>query len=78
MVRVCGGAAPTPDALAALAREVAPLATLEDVLRWGFRCAPPREELLADRLATGFAPTPTGTVDGDVIMGHAACTVVGK
>ena len=29
--------------MAALSLEVAPLATLQDVLRWAFACSPPRE-----------------------------------
>jgi hypothetical protein len=29
--------------------------------------------MLDDRLARGWVPTPTGTVDGPVILGHAAC-----
>ena len=29
--------------LAALTLEVAPLATLQDVIRWGFACSPPHE-----------------------------------
>ncbi|GAB4569889.1 MAG: hypothetical protein Tsb0020_24290 [Haliangiales bacterium] len=36
---------------------------------------PSADELLDQRLRSGWQPTPTGTVDGDVIMGHAACRV---
>ncbi|MFP2907309.1 hypothetical protein ACLESD_20135 [Pyxidicoccus sp. 3LFB2] len=31
--------------------------------------------MLDARLAAGWTPTPTSTVDGDVILGHAACRV---
>ncbi len=34
---------------------------------------PGAQELLAARLAAGWRPTPTATVDGDVILGYAAC-----
>jgi hypothetical protein len=34
---------------------------------------PTADELLDDRIAAGWRPTPTGTVDGPVILGHAAC-----
>ena len=30
-------------------------------------------ELLDRRLAAGWQPTPTATVDGAVVLGHAAC-----
>lgn len=32
---------------------------------------PSADELLDARLAAGWLPTATGTVDGDVVMGHA-------
>jgi hypothetical protein len=38
---------------------------------WDHR--PTADELLDDRLARGWAATPTGTVDGPVVLGHAAC-----
>ncbi len=31
-------------------------------------------ELLERRLERGWRPTPTATVEGDVILGYAACT----
>lgn len=37
--------------------------------------APSADELLDARLARGWTPLPTATVDGDVILGHAACRV---
>ena len=33
------------------------------------------DELLEARLAGGWAPTTTSTVDGEVVLGHAACVV---
>lgn len=36
---------------------------------------PTADELLDARLARGWLPVPTSTVDGDVVMGHAACRV---
>lgn len=30
-------------------------------------------ELLDRRIASGWRPTPTATVDGDVVLGYAAC-----
>jgi hypothetical protein len=36
---------------------------------WDHR--PTADEMLDDRLARGWVPTPTGTVDGPVILGHA-------
>ncbi|MBZ4397148.1 hypothetical protein VZQ01_04715 [Myxococcus faecalis] len=36
---------------------------------------PSADELLDARLQAGWTPTPTSTVDGDVILGHAACRV---
>jgi hypothetical protein len=36
---------------------------------------PTAEELLAARVARGWEPTPTGTRDGDQILGFAACLV---
>jgi hypothetical protein len=38
---------------------------------WDHR--PSADELLDDRLARGWQPTPTGTVDGPRVLGHAAC-----
>jgi hypothetical protein len=45
---------------------------------WDHR--PSAEELLAARLEHGWAPTPTATRDGDVVLGYAACKLptVGK
>jgi hypothetical protein len=36
---------------------------------------PTADELLEARLARGWVPVATSTVDGDVVMGHAACRV---
>jgi hypothetical protein len=36
---------------------------------WDHR--PTADELLDDRVAHGFVPTPTATVDGPVVLGHA-------
>jgi hypothetical protein len=36
---------------------------------------PTADELLADRLARGWSPTPTSTREGDVVLGHAACAL---
>jgi hypothetical protein len=36
---------------------------------------PSPDELLAARYARGWSPTPTATVDGNVILGHAGCRV---
>ena len=36
---------------------------------WDHR--PTADELLEARVARGWRPTPTSTVDGDVVMGHA-------
>ncbi|HVK72967.1 MAG TPA: hypothetical protein VM734_06585 [Kofleriaceae bacterium] len=36
---------------------------------WDHR--PTADELLAARIAAGWTPTPTSTVDGDVVMGFA-------
>jgi hypothetical protein len=38
---------------------------------WDHR--PTADELLEDRIARGWTATPTGTVDGPVVLGHAAC-----
>jgi hypothetical protein len=38
---------------------------------------PDADALLDARIADGWTPTPTATVDGDVIMGHA-CTRFGR
>jgi hypothetical protein len=40
---------------------------------WDHR--PTADELLDARLAAGWQPTPTGTVDGPQILGHAASRV---
>lgn len=37
--------------------------------------SPSPDELLSARLRHGWTPTPTSTVDGDVVLGHAACRV---
>ena len=37
---------------------------------------PTADELLDARLARGWKPTPTSTVDGEVVLGHAACRVM--
>lgn len=34
---------------------------------------PTADELLARRIAAGWAPTPTATREGAVVLGHAAC-----
>jgi hypothetical protein len=39
---------------------------------------PTADELLAARLARGWAPTATAMQDGQVILGHAACLVSGS
>jgi hypothetical protein len=41
---------------------------------WDHR--PTADELLDDRLARGWIATPTSTVDGPRVLGHAACRVV--
>jgi len=38
---------------------------------WDHR--PTAAELLDDRIARGWVATPTGTVDGPVVLGYAAC-----
>jgi hypothetical protein len=38
---------------------------------WDHR--PTADELLDARIARGWTPTPTGTVDGPLVLGHAAC-----
>ncbi len=38
---------------------------------------PSADELLDARVASGWTPTPTSTVHGEVIMGHA-CTRFGR
>jgi len=40
---------------------------------WDHR--PLADELLEARLARGWSPTATATVEGDVVLGHAACLV---
>jgi hypothetical protein len=40
------------------------------VTLWDHR--PDADEMLARRLASGWTPTPTATVDGDLVLGHAA------
>jgi hypothetical protein len=42
---------------------------------WDHR--PTADELLDDRLAAGWLPTPTDTVDGPVVLGHA-CQIPGQ
>ena len=42
---------------------------------WDHR--PTADELLDARLARGWTPTPSALVEGDRILGHAAC-LVGK
>jgi hypothetical protein len=39
---------------------------------WDHR--PDADELLAAHVTAGWTPTPTSTVDGDVVLGHA-CTL---
>jgi hypothetical protein len=36
---------------------------------------PTADELLAARLARGWHPTATATVEGKVILGHASCSI---
>ena len=36
---------------------------------------PSADEMLDARIASGWSPTPTSTVEGDKILGHAACRV---
>ncbi|MCU0701804.1 MAG: hypothetical protein MUC96_35310 [Myxococcaceae bacterium] len=36
---------------------------------------PSADALLDARLRRGWRPTPTSTVDGEVVLGHAACRV---
>lgn len=38
---------------------------------------PTSAELLTARLGHGWHPTPTDTVEGAVVLGHAACLVTG-
>jgi hypothetical protein len=40
---------------------------------WDHR--PSADELLAARLAEGWAPTPTALQSGEEILGHAACVL---
>jgi len=40
---------------------------------WDYRPSP--EEILQMRVASGWKPTPTSTVDGAKVLGHAACLV---
>jgi hypothetical protein len=42
-MRIRDHGAVSPERVAALLLEVAPLTTLQDVLRWAFACSPPRE-----------------------------------
>jgi hypothetical protein len=37
---------------------------------WDHR--PTADELLDERVGRGWLPTPTGTVDGPIVLGHAA------
>ncbi len=39
---------------------------------------PSADEVLRERLAAGWQPTPSALKDGDRILGHAACVVVDK
>jgi hypothetical protein len=39
---------------------------------WDHRPSP--AELLDSRLERGWRPTPTATIEGDIILGYAACT----
>lgn len=41
---------------------------------WDFK--PSAGELLEKRIAAGWTPTATATVDGPKVLGHAACVVV--
>jgi hypothetical protein len=43
---------------------------------WDHR--PSADELLDDRVQHDWVATPTGTVDGDVVLGHAACRFQAK
>jgi hypothetical protein len=43
---------------------------------WDHR--PTADELLDARLADGWIATPSGTVDGEKILGHAACRVIDR
>ena len=38
---------------------------------WDHR--PTAQELLDRRLERGWRPTPTATIEGDVVLGYAAC-----
>jgi hypothetical protein len=40
---------------------------------WDYQ--PNADDLLQMRLVEGWTPTATGTVDGDKVLGHAACLV---
>ncbi len=42
---------------------------------WHHRPTP--AELLERRLAHGWRPTPTATVDGNIVLGYAACASAG-
>jgi hypothetical protein len=48
---------------------------MKGVSVWGH--SPSADELLDARLRRGWVPTPTSTVDGEVVLGHAACRVKG-
>ncbi|MBA3460457.1 MAG: hypothetical protein H0T46_10880 [Deltaproteobacteria bacterium] len=43
---------------------------------WDHR--PTADELLEARIASGWTATPTGTVDGPVVLGHAACRFIAR
>jgi len=43
---------------------------------WDHR--PGADELLADRLARGWRPTPSRLRDGDRVLGYAACAVTAE
>ncbi|HSP19027.1 MAG TPA: hypothetical protein VLQ79_05920 [Myxococcaceae bacterium] len=36
---------------------------------------PSADDLLGARLARGWTPTATSTVDGEIVLGHAACVL---
>jgi hypothetical protein len=52
--------------------ETSCLGAVMAVAIWDHRPTP--KELLDRRLASGWRPTPTATVEGDVILGYAACS----
>jgi hypothetical protein len=42
-----------------------------------FDAQPTPSDLLERRIAKGWRPTPTATVDGEVVLGFAACCGLG-